>query len=184
MGMQVLLVAAENSIGSGRPEPGGVTAVLVDQPSTLYDGSVMSNAYGGARAHTYTHTLTDARLGAAHLGLVRAYTSLSGRLVQTVGNVVFEPMQVYRESVRPPFCPPRVSKRRTHPCLHRCVARLQGTSSAVVAAVRSLPGAVLHPARGMVEAVSALLLGARNSLDHSSRIDASERARAAHPDDA
>ena len=65
MGMQVLLVAAENSIGSGRPEPGGVTAVLVDQPSTLYEGSVMSNAYGGARAHTYTHTLTDARLGAA-----------------------------------------------------------------------------------------------------------------------
>ena len=58
--------AARLALGDARrPEPGGVTAVLVDQPSTLYEGSVMSNAYGGARAHTYTHTLTDARLGAA-----------------------------------------------------------------------------------------------------------------------
>jgi len=41
----------------------------------------------------------------------------------------------------------------------------QGTPRAVLAAVRSLPQAILQPARGIVEALSAVLLGARNTLD-------------------
>ena len=105
-GAQVLLVAAENTIGTARPEPGAVTAVVLEQPEGFYDGEgswctpvdyvpltteVACAPRGGGG--------TGPGVGRASTGRVRAYANLSGRLVQTVDRVVWEPLQVYREAV-------------------------------------------------------------------------------------